>query len=232
MKQFFYRIRGYSKNTNDAVYYEWDWRILDLGILDAEDKKKCRLELENIYNKKFCMKSKSEDIGIKNHFLINIYELNDYWRKVWLEKLSCAVCGLQYTKIEQKQINIGLGYISDNCCTEKCHLKRKEDEYTEQSNEMQREAYERSDRGYIYKITNKITNMSYIGKTTQPLTLRWWQHINTNKTEKFGNALKEHKLTDWIFEALEDVITERLDEREKYYMEQFDSIKKGYNTAK
>lgn len=230
MKQFFYRIRGYRKNDYDS-YSQWDWSVLDLGIVEAENKKECRLKIEVDYDKKLCMKSKKEDIGVKNHFLVNIYELNDYWRKVWLEKIRCVECGYEYTFLEHKQVNDYIGHITKDYCTEKCYITGKQKEYIGKCDDAQKEAYERCDRGYIYKITNKLTKKSYIGQTIQPLTLRWWQHINANNTKKFGEALETHKLTDWTFEALEDAPKDKLVERERHYIEKFNSIDNGYNSV-
>jgi hypothetical protein len=40
------------------------------------------------------------------------------------------------------------------------------------------------DKSYIYKITNKINGMTYIGQTTFPIEKRWEEHIKSSKDKK------------------------------------------------
>ena len=61
----------------------------------------------------------------------------------------------------------------------------------------------------IYKITNKRTKKSYIGKTTR-IVSRWLSHMSSakkhkNRKHKFYNAINNSKITDWTFEILEVV---------------------------
>lgn len=90
--------------------------------------------------------------------------------------------------------------------------------------------------GYIYKITNKNTLKCYIGKTIKPPLFRWWQHLKVDK--KFERA----NITDLAFEVLELVTykeelekdkyksgSEKLSDREAFYIHLFDCIEEGYN---
>ena len=43
---------------------------------------------------------------------------------------------------------------------------------------------------YIYKITNKITNKSYIGQTKLCIEKRFAEHIRASRLEKNKNAAK------------------------------------------
>lgn len=78
----------------------------------------------------------------------------------------------------------------------------------------------------IYKITNCINNKSYIGQTVNP-DLRWWQHRNGRGSVLLSQALKKYGEENFLFEILE--WTENPDERERYLIEKFNSMEKGYN---
>lgn len=84
----------------------------------------------------------------------------------------------------------------------------------------------------IYKITNKETKQCYIWQTIQSFTLRWWQHLKTNNTEKFWKALSEYDITKWTFEVIEVIRKENLHrilEIETNYMKKYNSVDNGYN---
>ena len=82
----------------------------------------------------------------------------------------------------------------------------------------------------IYKATNRINGLSYIGQTIQPLEYRIKKHFNGKKTY-FSNALNKNgeESFDWI--VLEECKSkDELDEREKYYIAKFDTMRpNGYN---
>lgn len=93
----------------------------------------------------------------------------------------------------------------------------------------------------IYKITNKNNNKCYIGQTTQPFTLRWYQHMFQPSDTKFHKEIKGNStINDWTFEIIEvlkfkreDSTAERkkqLNERENHWIKFCDSINNGYNS--
>lgn len=92
--------------------------------------------------------------------------------------------------------------------------------------------------GYIYKITNKINNKIYIGQTikTRP-TDRFSQHkylANHPDQEKgisyLHRAMKTEGIDNFIFEIIENIDNSLLDEREKYWIQYYNSkIPFGYN---
>ena len=87
----------------------------------------------------------------------------------------------------------------------------------------------------IYKITNKHNGLCYIGQTIRSFTLRWWEHIVRPSNCKFHSALKDSKISDWIFEVVEVIPSgnkEKLDERESYWIRHYNSINNGFNTVK
>lgn len=88
---------------------------------------------------------------------------------------------------------------------------------------------------YIYKITNQINQKSYIGKTTllNPLE-RWRQHkAESNKERSKHRALyrafNKYGVENFIFEIIEEISAEELNQREQYYIQQYNTFHNGYN---
>lgn len=86
----------------------------------------------------------------------------------------------------------------------------------------------------IYKITNQKNNICYIGQATD-LATRWKQHakcglgIDTPQGNKLYKAMKEDGLWNFSFEVLELCPSAELNEKEKYYIELYQSKDYGYN---
>lgn len=86
----------------------------------------------------------------------------------------------------------------------------------------------------IYKITNQKTGICYIGQATN-LSDRWKQHakcglgIDTPQGNKLYKAMKEDGLWNFSFEVLELCSPAELNEKEKYYIELYQSKDYGYN---
>jgi len=87
--------------------------------------------------------------------------------------------------------------------------------------------------GYIYKITNKINNKVYIGKTEGDIALRWQQHIyNMSNGIEYHlyNAMRKYGLENFSFEILENNLKkEELSQKEIEYIKSYNSLKNGYN---
>lgn len=90
----------------------------------------------------------------------------------------------------------------------------------------------------IYKATNPLTNKSYIGQTVKTLSQRAAEHkhkalCENDTSNKFHNAIRKYgyDIFEWsILEESETWDYDTLDEREKYYIELYDSVNNGYNT--
>ena len=99
--------------------------------------------------------------------------------------------------------------------------------------------------GVIYQITCKATNLSYIGQATslkykkgKPYKYgasgRWNDHVASSKTRNTAlcEAIKLHGRKAFTIIVLEEGILETLDEREAFYIKEYNTIyPNGYNVA-
>lgn len=89
---------------------------------------------------------------------------------------------------------------------------------------------------YIYKITNKINNKCYIGKTLKTIEERWKEHCYDYKRrdeEKrpLYSAMKKYGIENFKVEEIEQCDNQIVDKREKYWIQYFNSYKSGYNAT-
>ena len=88
----------------------------------------------------------------------------------------------------------------------------------------------------IYKITNIETKKSYIGRSTN-VYKRLQDHIKSScgiatiADQKVHHAMRDEGLWNFQFELLEECDKSKLGEREKYYIEFFQTQKYGYNAV-
>lgn len=81
----------------------------------------------------------------------------------------------------------------------------------------------------IYKITNLINGKCYIGQSVH-IERRWQEHKRPSATSVIATAIKEYGIENFSFEVLEELPTEKLDERERFYIQKYNSISpNGYN---
>ena len=90
----------------------------------------------------------------------------------------------------------------------------------------------------IYKITNLLTEQAYIGQSVN-VADRWKQHckcglgIDASATNKLYNAMQKYGVWNFSFELLEQVHQRNLlNEKEKFWIEMYQSNKFGYNSTK
>ncbi len=84
----------------------------------------------------------------------------------------------------------------------------------------------------IYKITNKITGKSYIGKS-KDIFKRFEQHmavLSYDDRNKWTQDLLKYKPTDYTFEILEIAKNNKLEKSEADYIELYDTYNNGYNS--
>ena len=87
----------------------------------------------------------------------------------------------------------------------------------------------------IYKITNKVNNNSYIGQSVN-IEKRWERHKISYKNEfdhNYNNhlyrAMRKYGLENFTFEIIEICNQEELNNKERYYIEKYDTFFNGYN---
>jgi group I intron endonuclease len=91
--------------------------------------------------------------------------------------------------------------------------------------------------GFIYKITNNINNKVYIGKTLLSVEERFKEHCNDSQKTTINkrplyNAMKKYGTEHFSIEVVEEVPIENLSEKEKYWIQFYDSYgKNGYNAT-
>ena len=236
MKLFYYKIKG--RRQHSQYHSDWDFPPVATNIIEAENKKQAVTLIEEEYGRKFPQRILREDLG-NEPFLLSIKELHpDSFEYVeLLTEHTCKNCGIKHRRID-KYAEKTQYYGSDYCswgCYNYDSIRIKEEIQRNLLGEGIRPDFGGIHSPMIYKITNKITNQSYIGKTTQAFTFRWYQHVFQNQgSTKFHKALNTSNVTDWIFEIIEVLPKEagekEISEREQYYITKFDTINNGYNS--
>jgi hypothetical protein len=89
----------------------------------------------------------------------------------------------------------------------------------------------------IYKITNQLDDMCYIGQSVD-IANRWKDHakhglgIDAPASNKLYNAMQKWGIWNFSWELLEECPREQLNEKERYYIDLYQSEKFGYNSTK
>ena len=91
--------------------------------------------------------------------------------------------------------------------------------------------------GYIYKVTNTINGKVYIGQTYRDVPTRWHEHIyhsynpNRGYNSILHSAIRKYGEDAFVVEIVEECETERLEERETFWIKEFGSAYGGYNSS-
>jgi group I intron endonuclease len=87
----------------------------------------------------------------------------------------------------------------------------------------------------IYKITNEISGLSYIGQASN-IASRIYQHLHSSVSENMSDynyplhkAFRKYGSDNFSFEVLEECDRDLLNEREMYWITFYDTFKNGYN---
>lgn len=89
----------------------------------------------------------------------------------------------------------------------------------------------------IYKITNKATGEIYIGQSVN-IAQRWKTHIkcglgiDASSTNKLYNIMQHTGVWNFTFELLQQCSRDKLNEKERFWIEMYQSNKVGMNTTK
>lgn len=89
--------------------------------------------------------------------------------------------------------------------------------------------------GYIYKITNLINNKVYIGKTERSIEIRWREHrqnfFKLQDDMAIHKAMYKYGPEAFEIDKIEECDNNIINERERYWIEYYNSFKKGYNST-
>ena len=93
--------------------------------------------------------------------------------------------------------------------------------------------------GYIYKIYNDINDKVYIGQTKKTIEYRFKEHFRQSQYEKegirpptyFHNAINKYGKEHFFITEVEKCDNSLLNERERYWIKQYDSYNNGYNST-
>lgn len=239
MIDFYYQIKGKANAIELGYGGNWSFPPIFSGKVSAKDKNRAKAMIELEYNKQFPVRVLSKDLD-SNEFLLSIKEIEGKNKRIYrlFEYIKCEQCECEFRIIDSYN-DSNQSYKGQQYCSDKC----KEDAYVIRLNEYKfKENINGSSLPVIYKITNKTTGLSYIGKTTQVFTLRWYQHFFHGSETEFHKAIKDSDITDWIFEILESIYLDNsiiktstdadnfILEREKHWIDKFNTIIHGYNS--
>lgn len=87
---------------------------------------------------------------------------------------------------------------------------------------------------WIYKITNVQNSKVYIGQSIRPIQHRFRRHINDANNNildtHFARAIRKYGEDQFIIEEIDTAKTQdELNQKEQYWIQQYDSVKNGYN---
>lgn len=84
--------------------------------------------------------------------------------------------------------------------------------------------------GYIYIIKNDINSHVYIGQTSRSIETRWKEHVRgTNQI--INRAIQKYGIEHFWIEQIEECDDNLLDERERFWIKQYNSFNSGYNAT-
>lgn len=85
----------------------------------------------------------------------------------------------------------------------------------------------------IYIIKNKINDKVYVGQTINKIETRFTNHKMASRIEdtKLYRAIRKYGEDNFYIELLEEVEIDSLNEREKYWINFYDSYNNGYNST-
>jgi len=80
----------------------------------------------------------------------------------------------------------------------------------------------------VYKITNLLTNKSYIGVSIH-IEQRWKEHLNGRGSKQLYKDFFNYGVNNFSFEILEECKEEELYDKEPYWIKYYNSYLDGYN---
>ena len=208
MAYYFYRLFEVDMNTPIGK------KLITDDVIISDNRETAKQLIINKHGNYPFRKTKMMISGERYYYLS---DSNEYWYKYHHEeyKMKCDICGKVFTVIGGKKLynhqNKYGSYCSSACRDELMNKIRSNDPWIDENDHLGiPKDNENNLAGYIYRITNKHTLKSYIGKTIKPPLFRWWQHL------KVSNKFEQYNLSDLVFEVLEIVIFDEKSDGKKY----------------
>ncbi len=218
--KFFYQLKAITgTGWHDASH-------IYSGYVEAEDKKSAKKLLDEEFQTKLKEKIIRKEGAELPAYRLHLVPTEPQHEEFFLTERTCTVCTEKYTILVQR--NLG-EYASKETCSNTCriHKRPKVPEYFD--------SLDGYHKPVIYRISNKRTGLSYIGKTKQPFTLRWWQHFFHPTESKFHKAIQNSSIEDWVFEIAETMDPKATDQeiaaREQFWINVHDALDFGYNST-
>ena len=85
--------------------------------------------------------------------------------------------------------------------------------------------------GYIYTITNKTDNKTYVGQTIQDVEMRWKDHLKRGSNCRYlKSAFNKYGVDNFVFKLVCITFDNQLDDMEIQYIEKYNClVPNGYN---
>lgn len=86
--------------------------------------------------------------------------------------------------------------------------------------------------GTIYLIINKQNGLKYVGQTIQGMNKEWKEHIDNARrmfSDPLHRAIRKYGTHNFLMREIEQCKEELLDEREEYWIQEYDTFNNGYN---
>lgn len=228
MPEYLYQIkcREMDERWIEVSGDKWHWPPVQTGKISAGNKKEAQNALEEMTGHALPMRVSAAKYD-RTDFLLHLREIkagDDRTASLFLLR-PCKECGQGFRVIDLYNDHCER-YKGFDYCSYSCSQAQKERLAINQE----------SARAYgtvIYRIYNKQTQKSYIGRTSQAFTLRWWQHFAHPSGTPFHDAIKESNIEDWTFEIVERVEKDAdAAAREQHWIDHYDALGAGgYNSA-
>ena len=233
MPDFYYQIKGRRPPEFEGDS-PWAWPPVFSGLVSAADRKAAKAMIDEEYSRTFPLRVLRADVE-QHEYLLHIQEVdpsNDYILRRFRDSV-CKECGSTFRLID-KYNDHHADHKGPDYCSQRCAADGKAREVQEF-----RLTHEGKLPAVIYQIRQRSTGRVYVGQTTQPFTLRWWQHMTNQTGCKFHEAMRSSPVTDWEYSVLEVIefpkgcsTADYLTDRESYWIAKLNSIEAGFNTAR
>lgn len=218
----------------------WNWPPAISGRVAAKNKKHARERISEELDMNIPLRVSAKDRPT-SPYLLYIEEITEDKPASlrYLQRFMPRQCEVCHTTFVLNDIyNTEIKNIHADTCSTTCNdafrLRMKSQSFEEGTGV-------RPDTTTIYLITYTPENKHYVGKTTQPFTLRWYQHMYHPGDSAFHKKIRTSPLADWQFKVLEEInplhelssgdLSKHIAQREQFWIDHYNSIQNGFNSV-